>query len=105
MVDGKNGLLLISYVVTTTVSMTCYPAAGCDGLRNHAGLVDFHTAMQVATTPNSTHAWLLGYLYDDLIKRPCDTNWFIAAQVGNGSKWIKLISECDGIIQAEHGAV
>jgi len=30
MVDGKTGLLLISYGVTTTVSMTCYPAAGCD---------------------------------------------------------------------------
>ena len=123
-VDGEGGVLLpglfdahlhpttigdlealISYGVTTALSMSCWPIDVCNSLRGQVGLADFYTAGDSATSPNSSHARRPGFPQDQLIRSPADASWFVANRVGNGSDYIKVVAEPGGMTQAEHNAL
>jgi imidazolonepropionase-like amidohydrolase len=124
-IDGKGGVLLpglfdshthpesiaslellTSYGVTTALSMSCVPLALCQSLRNQTGLTSFYTAGRYATSPNSTHAILLGNeAGNEFISSPAEANQFVAERVSNHSDYIKLVAESPGLTQAEHNAL
>ena len=124
-VDGKGGVLLpglfdahlhttqlsdletlSSYGITTTLSMACWPETLCNTLRGQVGLTDFYTAGIFATSPNSTHATFFPqFPQDQFITKPSDASWFIQNRIGNGSDYIKLIAEGNGMSQDEHVAL
>ncbi|KAJ7129189.1 putative hydrolase [Mycena epipterygia] len=110
-VDGKGGVLLsglidahnhassvddlealASYGVTTTIVTSCDPVA-CESLKNHAGLTDVRFSGTGATTPNSTHAMLLGLTPNETITTPSQAPQFVADQIAAGATFIKLIAE------------
>ncbi len=57
-----------------------------------------------ATSPGSTHPIVTNNLPGDLIAYPDEAKQFIANRIGNGSNYIKLIAEANGMTQAEHNA-
>jgi len=59
----------------------------------------------VATSPGSTHAIILQYPLNVLISSPDQAEGFVANRVGNGSNYIKLVAESNGMTQAEHNAI
>ena len=95
---------LVSYGVTTVMSMSCAPESACGTLRGQTGLADFYTAGLLATSPNGSHAKLPSSL-GQLINSPLDAAEFIANRVGNGSDYIKLVAEPNGMTQQEHDAL
>jgi Amidohydrolase family len=121
-IDGEGGILihglidshahpnsialletLSSYGITTVMNMACNPVALCNSLKNQVGLIDFYTAGQFATSPNSTHA-ALG-LASNLIDDPSQAEQWVADRVGNASDYIKLIAKANGMNQATHNAI
>ena len=96
---------LVSCGVTTVMSMACNPEPVCNTLRGQTGLADFYTAGLLATSPNSTHAKLFSEPPGQLIRSPADALQFVSYRVGNGSDFIKLIAESDGMTQAEHNSL
>ncbi|KAJ7687695.1 hydrolase [Mycena rosella] len=111
-VDGNGGVLLsglidahahprlvehlesfASYGVTTVIVAACFPAAICTSLTNHAGLTDVRFAGLSATTPNSTHALMLGLLSNETITSASQAPAFVADQLATGATFIKLIAE------------
>ncbi|KAM0257703.1 hypothetical protein ACHAQJ_004269 [Trichoderma viride] len=123
LVDGLGGVLLpglidshchpltiehleqmSSYGVTTAMDMGCSPEPACNTLRNQTGLTDFYSAGEIATSPNSTHATPpIGP--PDLIFSPNQAQEWVSQRIGNGSDYIKLIAEANGMTQAEHNAI
>ena len=95
----------VSYGVTTVMGMSCNPEPVCNTLRGQTGLADLHTAGLVATSPNSTHAMLHLVPATELIASPADAPQFISNRVGNGTDYIKLIAEANGMTQAEHDSL
>lgn len=96
---------LSSYGVTTALSMGCWPEPECNPLRKQVGLTDFYNAGVPATSPNSTHAIFLSIPQNLLIHKASDASSFIADRIGNGSDYIKLIAEGNGMSQEEHNAL
>ena len=98
--------ILASYGVTTALVMSCFPESYCNSLRGQVGLTDFYAPGDPANSPNSSHTVnIAGFPQDQLIRKPSDADWFVANRVGNGSAYIKLIAEADGMTQAEHNAL
>ena len=123
-IDGQGGVLLpglidshahpanithleelVSYGVTTVMNMGCGPEPACNTLRGQTGVADFYTAGWSATSPNSTHANLGLIPPDQLVSSPSGASLFVSNRVGNGSDYIKLIAESDGMTQQEHDAL
>jgi len=96
---------LSSYGVTTALGMGCWPEPECNPLRKQVGLTDFYNAGVPATSPNSTHAMLFSIPQDLLIHKASDASSFVADRIGNGSDYIKLIAEGNGMSQEEHNAL
>lgn len=96
---------LSSYGITTALSMSCWPEPECNMLRKQVGLTDFYNAGVPATSPNSTHAIFLSIPQGLLIHKDSDASSFLADRVGNGSDYIKLVAENNGMSQEEHNAL
>lgn len=121
-IDGEGGVLLpglidshihitslasletlSSYGITTAMNMGCSNYTLCSALRDQVGLTSFFTAGEGAVAPNSTHAKVFqsrGYVYS-----PSQAPQFVANVFGNGSEYLKIISEADGFNQAIHDAL
>ena len=95
----------VSYGVTTVMSMMCTPEPNCNTLRGQTGLADFHTAGMFAVAPNGTHAKFGATPPDQMIYSPADAAAFVSNRVGNGSDFIKTISEPGGMTQQSINAV
>ncbi|KAJ4857992.1 amidohydrolase family domain-containing protein [Trichoderma breve] len=93
-----------SYGVTTAIGMGCSPEPACNTLRNQTGLTDFYSAGEIATSPNSTHA-TPPTGPPDLISNANQAQEWVNQRIGNGSDFIKLIAEANGMTQAEHNAI
>jgi imidazolonepropionase-like amidohydrolase len=121
-IDGEGGVLLpglidshchvsslaslealSSYGVTTAMNMGCSNYTLCSALRNQIGLTSFFTAGEGAVAPNSTHATVFGAT--GLVYSISQAPQFVANVFGNGSEYLKLISEPDGFNQAIHDAL
>ena len=95
----------VSYGVTTVMSMTCTPEPNCNTLRGQTGLADFHTAGMFAVGPNGTHAKFPVAPSDQMIRSPADASAFVSNRVGNGTDFIKTISEPGGMTQQDINAI
>lgn len=93
-----------SYGVTTAIGMGCSPEPACNTLRNQTGLTDFYSAGEIATSPNSTHA-TPPTGPPDLISNASQAQKWVNQRIGNGSDYIKLIAEANGMTQDEHNAI
>ncbi|KAL3420044.1 Adenine deaminase 2-like protein 1 [Phlyctema vagabunda] len=121
-IDGEGGILLpglidshihvtslasletlSSYGVTTAINMGCSNYTLCSALRDQVGLTSFLTAGQGAVAPKSTHATVFGST--GLVYSPSQATLFVDNVFGNGSEFMKLISEPDGFNQATHDAL
>ncbi|KAJ7687701.1 hypothetical protein B0H17DRAFT_1069526 [Mycena rosella] len=111
-VDGNGGVLLSGLIdahahpssvahleafasngVTTAIVASCFPAAVCKSLLNHAGLPDVRFPGVSANTPNSSHALLLGLQLNETITSASQAPAFVADQLATGATFIKLIAE------------
>ncbi|OBT71630.1 hypothetical protein VF21_08956 [Pseudogymnoascus sp. 05NY08] len=121
-IDGEGGVLLPglidshihlsslasletlnSYGVTTVMNMGCTNYTLCAALRDQIGLTSFITAGEGAVAPNSTHAKVFGST--GFVNSPSQAPQFVANVFGNGSEFLKIISEPDGFNQAIHDAL
>jgi imidazolonepropionase-like amidohydrolase len=121
-VDGEGGVLLpglidshihitslaslqtlSSYGVTTAMNMGCSNYTLCSALRNQVGLTSFFTAGVGAVAPNSTHATV--FASKGFVHSQSQAPEFVANVFGNGSEYMKLISEPNGFDQAIHDAL
>ncbi|KAK3616752.1 hypothetical protein LTR56_025744 [Elasticomyces elasticus] len=121
-IDGQGGVLLpglidshihlsqmasletlISYGVTTAMNMGCDNYTLCAALREQPGLTSVFNAGQAAVKPNSTHATVFGA--HGYVTSPSQAEEFVAAVFGNGSDYMKLISESNGFGQDIHDAL
>ncbi|KFY39839.1 hypothetical protein V494_03795 [Pseudogymnoascus sp. VKM F-4513 (FW-928)] len=118
-IDGEGGVLLpglidshihlsslasletlSSYGVTTVMNMGCTNYTLCSALRDQIGLTSFITAGEGAVAPNSTHEKVFGA--KGFVNSPSEASHFVANVFGNGSEFMKIISENDGFNQAIH---
>ncbi|OBT66782.1 hypothetical protein VE03_04001 [Pseudogymnoascus sp. 23342-1-I1] len=118
-IDGEGGVLLpglidshihlssldsldtlSSYGVTTVMNMGCTNYTLCSALRDQTGLTSFITAGEGAVAPNSTHATVFGA--KGFVNSPAQAPQFVENVFGNGSNFIKIISEPNGFNQAIH---
>ncbi|OBT91810.1 hypothetical protein VE01_09357 [Pseudogymnoascus verrucosus] len=121
-IDGEGGVLLpglidshihlsslasletlSSYGITTVMNMGCSNYTLCAALRDQIGLTSFITAGEGAVAPNSTHAKVFGSR--GFVNLPSQAPQFVANVFGNGSNFMKIISEPDGFNQAIHDAL
>jgi imidazolonepropionase-like amidohydrolase len=123
-VDGQGGVLLpglidshvhvdnmadlnalSSYGVTTGMTMACMNYTVCNSLRNQPGLSSFYTAGELATTPGSAHANLFQIPPGLLVSSPAQADQFAAWTFGNGSDYLKIIAEANGLDQPTQNAL
>lgn len=121
-VDGEGGVLLpglidshihlgslasletlSSYGITTAMNMGCQDYSLCSALRDQIGLTSFFTAGESTVAPNSTQATVFGA--QGLVYTPNQAPEFVANVFGNGSEYLKLISESNGSNQDTHDAL
>ncbi|OBT87281.1 hypothetical protein VE02_02958 [Pseudogymnoascus sp. 03VT05] len=121
-IDGEGGVLLpglidshihlsslaslktlSSYGVTTVMNMGCTNYTLCAALRDQIGLTSFITAGEGSVAPNSTHAKVFGS--KGFVNSTLQAPQFVANVFGNGSEFLKIISEPDGFNQAIHDAL
>ncbi len=99
---------LTRFGVTTTVSAFCPAPEFCASLGNHTGLTAIVAASFIATSPNSTHAMLVGPQYAGLlIHNVSQVPGFVRQQVAQGADFIKIIGSAPqtGLTQAEQTAL
>jgi imidazolonepropionase-like amidohydrolase len=94
---------LNSYGVTTAMNMGCFNYTLCLALRNQTGLTTVFSAGESAVAPNSTHAVVFGS--QGLVYSPSQAPEFVANVFGNGSNYMKIVSEPNGFSQATHNAL
>ncbi|KAF4626439.1 hypothetical protein G7Y89_g11722 [Cudoniella acicularis] len=123
-IDGQNGILLpgfidshvhptsltdlealSSYGVTTAMSMSCLNYTLCSSLLNLPGLTTFITAGFPAMAPNTSHALLFNTPLNELITSPTQAPLFVSEVFNNGSSYLKLISEPNGLSQETQTAI
>lgn len=75
----------------------------CAALGSQAGLTSFFTAGEGAVAPNSTHATVFGS--PGLVFSSSQAPAFVANVFGNGSNYMKIISEPNGFNQATYDAL
>jgi imidazolonepropionase-like amidohydrolase len=95
--------ILSSYGVTTAINMGCSNYTLCSALRDQIGLTSFFSAGEGAVAPNSTHATVFGS--QGFVYSPSQAPEFVADVFGNGSDFMKIISEPNGFNQATHDAL
>jgi imidazolonepropionase-like amidohydrolase len=123
-VDGQGGILipglidshchpasiaeleaLSSFGVTTAMSMSCPSYPLCESLRNQVGLTSFFTGGRAATAPNSSHAILFNVPKNELVSSPSQAPQFVANVFNNGSDFMKLVAESNGLDQNTQNAL
>lgn len=121
-IDGEGGVLLPGlihshihvnslaslettsrYGITTVLNMGCSNYTLCAALRGQIGLTSFITAGEGAVAPNSTHATVFDA--QGLVHSSSQAPEFVGNVSGNGSDFMKLISEPNGFDQATHDAL
>ncbi|RDW65137.1 hypothetical protein BP6252_10788 [Coleophoma cylindrospora] len=121
-IDGEGGVLLpglidshvhlsslasletlSSYGVTTAMDMGCGNYTLCSALRDQIGLTSYFGAGIGAVAPNSTHVTVFGS--KGIVTEPSEAPEFVAHVFGNGSNYMKIISEPNGFDQAIHNAL
>jgi imidazolonepropionase-like amidohydrolase len=95
--------ILSSYGVTTVMNMGCMNYTLCSAFREQVGLTSFFSGGESAVAPKSTHAMLFGS--QGSVYSPSQAPQFVADVFGNGSDYMKLISEPNGFNQATHDAL
>ncbi|CAM1510983.1 Fc.00g084960.m01.CDS01 [Cosmosporella sp. VM-42] len=95
---------LTRFGVTSAVNAFCPDPRFCASLRDHTGLTSLLMASFIATSPNSTHAKMVGpqgapFLINNSSQIPS----FIAQQVADGADFIKIIGSAPqpGLSQEE----
>ncbi|KAK5690980.1 hypothetical protein LTR17_025792 [Elasticomyces elasticus] len=115
-IDGQGGVLLpglidsdihlsqmasletlISYGVTTAMNMGCDNYTLCAALREQLGLTSVFNVGQAAVKPKSTHATVFGA--HGYVTSSSQAEGFVRSVFGNGSDYMKLISESNGFGQ------
>ena len=123
-VDGKNGILLpglidahahpgsvrdletlSSYGVTTVFNQNCQDYEFCSSMRGQTGLTSFFTAGLSAKGPGSSHANNSDAPLSELIWKPAQAPSYVQNVFGNGSDWLKIVSELNGPDQATQDAL
>lgn len=123
-VDGQNGILLpgfidahahpgstkdletlSSYGVTTVLNQNCQNYEYCSSMRGQTGLTSFFTAGFSAKSPGSSHANNSDTPLDELIWKPSQAPSYVQYVFGNGSDWLKIVSELNGPDQATQDAL
>lgn len=123
-IDGESGILLpglieshahpdstsaletlSSYGVTTVLNMNCIDYEVCSSLRDQTGLTSFFTAGYSAKGPNSSHAINSHAPASRLISTPEQAPLYVQEVFGNGSDWLKIVSELHGPDQATQNAL
>ncbi|PVI08237.1 hypothetical protein DM02DRAFT_511006 [Periconia macrospinosa] len=123
-IDGANGILLpglieshahpgstkdletlSSYGVTTVLNQNCQNYEYCSSMRGQTGLTSFFTAGLSAKAPGSSHANNSNSPLDTLIWSPSQAPAYVGNVFGNGSDWLKIVSEADGPDQATQNAL
>jgi imidazolonepropionase-like amidohydrolase len=121
-IDGEGGVLLpglidshlhlssmasletlSSYGVTTAMNMGCVNYTLCSALRDQIGLTSCFSGGESAAAPNSTHATVFGA--QGLVYSSSQAPEFVVNVFGNGSDYMKIISEPNGFNQATHDAL
>lgn len=114
-VDGRNGILLpglidahahpgsvtdleilASYGVTTVFNQNCQNYQFCSSMRDQTGIASFFTAGLSAKGPGSSHANNSDAPLDQLIWEPSQAPAYVQNVFGNGSDWLKIVSEQNG---------
>lgn len=123
-VDGENGILLpglidshahpgstgdletlSAYGVTTVMNQNCQNYEFCASMRGQTGLTEFLTAGLSAKGPGSSHANNSDSRLNKLIWDPTQAPEFVDSVFGNGSDWLKIVSEENGPNQATQNAL
>lgn len=123
-IDGQNGVLLpglidahahpgstrdletlSSYGVTTVLNQNCQNYEYCSSMRGQMGLTSFFTAGFSAKGPGSSHANNSDTPLDELIWEPSQAPSYVQYVFGNGSDWLKIVSELNGPDQETQDAL
>jgi hypothetical protein len=123
-IDGQNGILLpglidahahpgsvrdletlSSYGITTVLDQNCQNYEYCSSIRDQTGLTSFFTAGFSAKGPGSSHANNSDTPMDKLIWEPSQAPSYVDWVFGNGSDWLKIVSEMNGPNQATQNAL
>ncbi|AEO66640.1 uncharacterized protein THITE_2088123 [Thermothielavioides terrestris NRRL 8126] len=98
---------LTRYGITTAVNAFCPDPAFCTSLLNHPGLTSLLTASFIATSPNSTHAKLVGPSSPLLIHNTSQIPEWVGRQVAQGADFIKVVGSAPGpgLLQAAQTAL
>lgn len=123
-IDGRNGILLpglidshahpgstkdletlSSYGVTTVLNQNCQDYEYCSSMRGQTGLTSFFTAGLSAKGPGSSHANNSDAPLNQLIWEPSQAPTFVQNVFGNGSDWLKIVSEQNGPDQDTQNAL
>lgn len=123
-IDGRNGIMLpglfdahahpgstddletlASYGVTTVFNQNCQDYEFCSSMRGQTGLTSFFTAGLSAKGPGSSHANNSDSPLSKLIWEPSQAPVYVNNVFGNGSDWLKVVSEANGPDQATQDAL
>lgn len=123
-IDGQNGILLpglidahahpgsvrdletlSSYGVTTVLNQNCQDYEFCSSMRGQTGLSSFFTAGFSAKGPYSSHANNSDAPLRELIWEPSQAPAYVQNVFGNGSDWLKIVSELNGPDQETQNAL
>lgn len=88
--------LLCSWGVTTALDMGTWPPARVRALRGVPGLTDVRSAGTPAIGGGGPHARIPGMPADAFLLAPEQAATFVAARVGEGSDYIKVVLEAPG---------
>jgi len=87
---------LAAHGVTTAFDMACWPVSLVDSLRERSGTADVRSAGLPAIGPGGHHAKLPGMPDAAVVLDPAQARAFVAARIGEGSDYIKVVLEGAG---------
>lgn len=94
---GRESLdRLSTHGVTTALDMATWPPKLLASLRAAAGTTDIRSAGTPAIGGGGPHAKIPGMAQDALVRDEREAGEFVAAQVGNGADYIKIVAEAPG---------
>ncbi|QIX01000.1 hypothetical protein AMS68_006517 [Peltaster fructicola] len=96
---------LSSYGVTTAFLMNCINYESCSSLRDQTGLTSLFMAGMSAQGPGSAHARNGHTPASQLISSPQQAPQYVANVFGNGSDFLKIVSELNGPDQDTQNAL
>ncbi|MEV5942072.1 amidohydrolase family protein [Streptomyces sp. NPDC051994] len=94
--DPRSLENLAAHGVTTALSLGIVPPPLAAMVRGATGAADLRVCGVAAVAPGSRHSRIPGYPADGLVTGPKEAERFVAARVGQGSDFIKVIAEAPG---------